>query len=189
MSPKSSSALARAPAELVVPDDVAGGGVDPTAGGEADPEQDAALRPAAEEAGERVRCPLQDAHRAGAAVRQHLLGQHPATQVGETDGGVRDSDVDSGGHVPAVVDVDRYVRTPEVGLWRTRRQLADQVPRREVLAQPGHSGGGEAGAAGNRAAGHRAGVQDGPQDRRGVRAAAVHLRRKRARGGGTGRSG
>ncbi|RLV70503.1 large adhesin [Streptomyces sp. CBMAI 2042] len=96
-------------------------------------------------------------------VRLPVLGDDPAAQVHERDGGVRDGDVGPGDEVAAGVDLDGYVGAAEPLGPDGLRALPDQPAGQQVADVAGHRRRGEPGEAGDGGAGDRPVVEDRAQ--------------------------
>lgn len=154
-------------------DDDSGGGVHPVPRGEAEGEHgpaggvrpDEAGQPVGEvaregrPAGEAARGPAGDGGvgpRRPEGVRLAVLGDDPAAQVHQRDGGVRDGDVGPGDQIAAGVDLDGDVGTAEPLGPGGPRALPDESARQQLPDVAGHRRRGEAGEPGD------VGPGDGP---------------------------
>lgn len=108
----------------------------------------------------------------GGAVRLPFLGDDPAPQVHQGDGGVGDGDVRAYHQEAAGVDLDGDVRPAEPLGSCGLRALPDQSAGEQLADVPAHGGGREAGEAGDGGAGDRPVVEDRPEHGSGTRDAA-----------------
>ncbi len=168
------------PAQVRVVDDDSGTGVHPVPGGEAQGEDGPACGVRGDQPGQPVgEVPQQrgtggEPARGAAGdsdvralradrVRLAVLGDDPAAQVHEGDGGVGDGDVGPGDEIAAGVDLDGDVGAAEALGPDGLRALPDQPAGQQVADVAGHGGPGEAGEAGDVGAGDRPVVEDRAQ--------------------------
>lgn len=160
------------PAQMRMLDDDPGGGVHPVPRGETEGEDgpagmllDEPGQPVGEvaqqgrAAGKAARGPAGDGGvrtRRPEGVRLPVLGDDPAAQVHQRDGGVRDGDVGPGDQIAAGVDLDGDVGTAEPGGPGGLRALPYEPARQQLPDVPGHRRRGETGEPGD------VGPGDGP---------------------------
>ncbi|OEV15666.1 hypothetical protein AN221_37335 [Streptomyces nanshensis] len=169
------------PPEVRVVDDDPGGRVDAVAGGEAEGEDGPARAVRLGQPGQPVREVAQQRGSAGEPargaagdggvraaradrVRPAVLGDDPAAQVHERDGGVGDGDMGSGDQIAAGVDPDGDVGAAEPFGSGGLRALPHQPAGQQPADVAGDRRRGKAGEAGDVGAGDRAVVEDRAQD-------------------------